>query len=67
MSTAGSAIPAATAVIPVIGSPITDDISTEGFSLLQKGFFLAVILGCVAVYMRMNNKKTRRFDEKSMA
>ncbi|EPE32857.1 Cyclophilin-like protein [Glarea lozoyensis ATCC 20868] len=66
-SATSSGIPAATAVIPVVNSPITDDVSTEGFSLMQKGLFLAVILGCVAGYMRLNNKKTRRFDEKSMA
>jgi hypothetical protein len=70
LSTTESAVPAATstiAAIPVVGSAITDDISTEGFTILQKGLFLAIILGCVAGYMRMNSKRTRRSDEKSMA
>jgi hypothetical protein len=69
-TTIESAVSAATstfAAIPVVGSPITDDISTEGFTILQKGLFLAIILGCVAGYMRFNNKRARRFDEKSMA
>jgi len=37
----------------------------ESFSILQKGLFLAVILGCVAGYLRMN-KKSKRFTEKSI-
>jgi hypothetical protein len=37
------------------------------YTLLQKGLFLAVILGCVAAYMKMGNKKANRFTEKSMA
>jgi hypothetical protein len=37
-------------------------------SLLQKALFLAVILGCVGVYLRINStKKAREYEEKSMA
>jgi hypothetical protein len=42
------------------------EISAEGYSILQKGLFLAVILGCVVVYLRMSSKKDRRYREKSM-
>jgi len=38
----------------------------EGYSLIQKGLFLVVILSCVAVYLRMTGKKNKRFPEKSM-
>ena len=50
-------------------SPITDHTVEEGYTLLQKGLFLAVILGCIAVYLRMSSKKGKqgRFSEKSMA
>ena len=30
----------------------------EGYSILQKCFFLGVILGCIAVYLRMSNKRS---------
>ncbi|CAG8957018.1 hypothetical protein HYFRA_00012498 [Hymenoscyphus fraxineus] len=52
---------------PVIATPITDEVSSEGFSLLQKAFFLAVIFACVAGYMRMTSRRARRFGDKSMA
>lgn len=42
-------------------------LSSEGFSVLQKGLLLAVILGCVAVYVRMSGKKKGRYSEKSLA
>lgn len=38
----------------------------EGYSLMQKGLFLFVILACVAVYLRMTSKKQKRYPEKSM-
>jgi len=53
--------------VPVVGSPITNDVAEESYSILQKGLFLAVILGCVAVYLRMNNKKGKKYVEKSLA
>jgi hypothetical protein len=63
--------PAATSVIPVIpvvGTPELDFSAQEGYSLLQKGLFLGVILGCVAVYLRINStKKAKQYEEKSMA
>lgn len=59
--------PASTAVVPPVVAPVSDDVAAEGFTLLQKGLFLAVILGCVAVYMRMTSKKEKTFQEKSMA
>jgi len=62
-----AAVPASTAVVPHVVAPVSDVIAAEGFTLLQKGLFLAVILGCVAVYMRMGSKKEKRFQEKSMA
>jgi len=62
------AAPATTATAaPAVVIPATDATSSEGFTLLQKGLFLAVILGCVAVYLRMGNKKHNRYDEKNMA
>ncbi|KAM0147453.1 hypothetical protein ACHAQE_010141 [Botrytis cinerea] len=59
---------AATAVIPVVGTPPKTETEEfgyadeAGYTLLQKGLFLAVILGCVAFYVRMNrrNKKFER-------
>lgn len=69
-ATTSAAAPAATSVaatIPVVGSAELDTTSEESFSILQKGLFLAVILGCVAVYIRMNSKRnSKRYTEKSM-
>jgi len=45
--------------------PELDHLS-EGYNVLQKAFFLGVILGCIMVYLRMSNKKDKRFREKSM-
>jgi hypothetical protein len=59
--------PASTAVVPPVVAPVSDVAAAEGFTLLHKGLFLAVILGCVAVYMRISSKKEKRFEEKSMA
>jgi len=47
----------------VVLEPIVS--SSEGFSVLQKGLLLAVILGCVAIYVCMSGKKKGRFSEKS--
>jgi len=62
-----ASVPASTAVVPHVVAPVSDVVATESHALLQKGLFFAVILGCVAVYLRMNNKKAKRFQEKSMA
>ena len=70
MSETETAAPASTttiATIPVVGEAEIDTTQVEGFSVVQKGLFLAVILGCVAVYIRMNSKKGRKYTEKSMA
>ncbi|TVY16415.1 Peptidyl-prolyl cis-trans isomerase B [Lachnellula arida] len=72
MSEPETAPPAAAttiAAIPVVGEAEVDTTQVEGFSVLQKGLFLAVILGCVAVYIRMNSKKGKssKYTEKSMA
>lgn len=56
--------------LPSIGdSPIFDRTAQESYTLLQKGLILAVVLGCVALYVRMSNKKRSkgRYMEKSMA
>ncbi|KAF7900848.1 hypothetical protein EAF00_003069 [Botryotinia globosa] len=58
---------AATAVIPVVGAPPKTETEEFGYAdeasytLMQKGLFLAVILGCVASYMRMN-KRSKKFE-----
>lgn len=59
--TAAPAVP----VIPT--TPKVDVEAGEGYSLVQKALFFAVILGCVVAYMKMSNKRTRRFTDKSMA
>jgi len=66
-SSSSAGVPASTGAVPHVVAPVSDVVAAEGFTLLQKGLFLAVILGCVAVYMRMGSKKEKRFDEKSMA
>jgi hypothetical protein len=53
--------------VPTIVEPVSDVVVKESFTLLQKGLFFMVILGCVAAYMRMGSKKEKRFQEKSMA
>jgi len=63
--TSSVAVPASTATAAVV--IVSSEASSEGFSILQKGLFLAVILGCVAVCLRMNNKRERQFLQKSMA
>jgi hypothetical protein len=65
--TTSIAAPENTKVPVVIMAPNTEASSVEGYSILQKGLFLAVILGCVAGYLRMNQKRDKRFMEKSMA
>jgi hypothetical protein len=60
--------PASSTIVPPVVVPVKDAVTAEGFTLLQKGLFFAVILGCVAVYLRMSgSKKEKRFQEKSMA
>jgi hypothetical protein len=48
-------------------APASDAVVKESFTLLQKGLFFLVILGCVAAYMRLGGRKEKRFQEKSMA
>ncbi|QSZ29807.1 hypothetical protein DSL72_004325 [Monilinia vaccinii-corymbosi] len=55
---------ATTAVVPVVGAPKTETeefgyADEAGYTLVQKGVFLAVILGCVAFYMRMNRRSKK--------
>jgi len=66
-ATATPVIATATPAIPVIADPEakSDDVAAEGFTIFGKGLFLAVILGCVVVYIRMNNRKGRRFPQRS--
>jgi len=68
-STVAAAAPAKTDVVPVVPVPDTDaETESAEWSVLQKGLFLMVILGCVAVWMKVgNNKKAKRYPEKSMA
>jgi hypothetical protein len=50
-------------------SKIEDAVTSEGMGVLQKALFLAVILGCIAVYLRMSKVKaqTDQAYEKSLA
>jgi hypothetical protein len=47
---------------------IEDPVTIEGMGILQKVLFLAVITGCVAVYLRMSKVKesTNQGYEKSL-
>jgi len=40
---------------------LEDGSSEDGYSVLQKGLFFVVIIGCVAMYIRMSNKKNKRY------
>lgn len=69
-STVAAAAPAKTDVVPPVVpvSEIDADTESAEWSVLQKGLFLMVILGCIAVWMKVgNNKKAKRYPEKSMA
>jgi hypothetical protein len=51
-------------------SVVIEDVgASEGWSLLQKGLFLVVIVGCIAVYLRMSkvNGEINHGYEKSLA
>lgn len=56
---------------PIVSVPETDaaeESSAAEYTLLQKGLFFAVIVGCVFGYMKMSGgKKATRYQEKSMA
>jgi len=56
---------APTAVIPVVGTPKEEEHESAeavaGYTLMQKGLFLGVILGCVAIYVRVNNRTTIKY------
>ncbi|PBP21223.1 peptidyl-prolyl cis-trans isomerase B [Diplocarpon rosae] len=59
---------AETASTPAVATPEIDTESQEaGYSLLQKGLFFAVILGCVAAWMKLGSKKGKRYPVKSLA
>lgn len=59
------ASPATTSIvpIPVVGEAHPDYNAREGFTLLQKGLFFGVILGVVAVWMKMNGRKQKRYEK----
>jgi hypothetical protein len=65
------AVPAITNALPTVGeSPIHDHTAEEGFTLMQKGLFFAVILGCVVIYLRVSSRRGQqqeRYREKSLA
>jgi hypothetical protein len=50
-------------------SKIEDAVIIEGMGVLQKALFLAVILGCIVVYLRMSKVKGQKNQayEKSLA
>jgi len=50
-------------------SKIEDAFTTEGMGVLQKALFLAVILGCIVVYLRISKVKGQKSQayEKSLA
>jgi hypothetical protein len=50
-------------------SKIEDAVSSEYMGILQKSLFLAVILGCIAVYLRISKVKVHKDQayEKSLA
>ena len=50
-------------------SKIDNTVTTEGMGVLQKALFLAVILGCIAVYLRISKAKGTKDQvyEKSLA
>jgi len=65
---------APTSLVPVSASSTTaplaiayNSAAEEGYNVLEKALFLAVVLGCVAVYIRVNHKQNKRLPEKSMA
>jgi len=51
---------------PVVVETPEVDATVEGYSVLQKALGFAVILGCIGGYLRMSNKKNKRFLEKSL-
>lgn len=69
-TSATTVAPAKTDVVPpVVPVPDTDaETESTEWSVLQKGLFLMVILGCIAIWMKIENKKkAKRYPEKSMA
>jgi len=62
--TTPASIPTSTSKPPV-PVPAYDN-SAEGWHVLRKGLFLAVILGCIAIHLRISKKKDRRYHKKSM-
>lgn len=51
---------------PAVIADLEEDVTTtEEFSVLEKGFFFAAIIGCVALYMKMKNRKNKRYLSKS--
>ncbi|RDW67649.1 peptidyl-prolyl cis-trans isomerase-2 [Coleophoma cylindrospora] len=60
---------AVTPVTPAAQNPeVIEELDSEdGFSIMQKGLFFAVIVGCFAMYMKINGRKNKRYNDKSMA
>jgi len=68
VTTAGTLASTATTTAALHVMPAADASEAEAESnIMQKGLFLVVILGCVAVYIRINTKKNKQFQEKSIA
>jgi len=52
---------------PPVFTEEMDPTAEAQFSLMQKGLFFVVILGCVVVFIRLTSRKEKRLAEKSMA
>jgi len=51
----------------VVTPAVTTQASEEGYSIVQKGLFFGVLVGCFAAYLRVNSRSYKRSMEKSMA
>jgi len=58
-------VPAISTPAPVVIAYVSA--ASEGYNILEKALFLAVVLGCVAVYIRVNHKQNKTSSEKGMA
>jgi len=65
-STISGSAPVSTSKPPTVVDDDEHDNLAVGYSVLQKGLFFAVILGCIVVYLKMNSKKNKRLRGKSM-
>jgi len=68
-STPPTKAPAATTPDPAVTPKVESAAISEGMTILQKGLFLAVLSGCVAVYLRLSKVKEEDVQgyEKSLA